>query len=50
MRLQEPALVVMLKGKMEEKITKQVRSSWSGPFSSMKKDPCLSGNIKRQES
>jgi len=37
MRLQEPALMVMLRWKNEEKITKQARSSWSGPFGAMKK-------------
>jgi len=39
MRLQEPALVVMLKWKNGERITKKARSSWNGPYCSMKKDP-----------
>jgi hypothetical protein len=50
MRLQESALVVMLKWKNGDKITKKARSSWSGPFGLMKKAHCLSGDIRRQES
>jgi len=42
--------MVMIKWKNGEKIAKQARSSWSGPFNSMKKDQRLSELIRRRES